>query len=150
MRLLGHVWKSKNSRFWLVEVPDLDLTTQGETRGEALQMIEDAIAQLVNAKGFKVCIDLYSDSNFTVDASEPSLLMSLLLRRQREAAGLTVREASHRLGSSSPNAYAQYERGERSPSVEQLDALLRALNTSKHFIIGTSEHEFEKRRIGKK
>ena len=36
-------------------------------------------------------------------------MLALSLRRQREKSGSTVREASERLGSKSPNAYAQYE-----------------------------------------
>lgn len=38
-------------------------------------------------------------------------MLALSLRRQREKSGLTIREAAERLGSKSPNAYAQYEKG---------------------------------------
>ncbi len=42
----------------------------------------------------------------------------------------TVREASERLGSKSPNAYAQYERGKTSISVDKYEKLLIAANPS--------------------
>jgi predicted RNase H-like HicB family nuclease len=46
MELEGKIWKSK--KLWLVEVPSLNLMTQGKTRAEALDMIEDAVTGLIH------------------------------------------------------------------------------------------------------
>jgi transcriptional regulator with XRE-family HTH domain len=39
-----------------------------------------------------------------------------------------VREVAQRLGSKSPNAYAQYETGRVAPSIDTLTRLVSALN----------------------
>ena len=128
MRLLGKIWKSKTSCFWLIEVRDLDLLTQGETKKDAYELMKAAIEELVDEKNFKVEIHPEDASNFTVAANASGPFLALLLRRQREAQGLTVREVSRRLGSESPNAYARYEQGQRMPTVEKLKELLEAVN----------------------
>jgi hypothetical protein len=60
-------------------------------------------------------------------------MTALLLRRRRETRGRSLREIATRLGASSRNSYARYERGEAVPTVEKLDALLKA--TSPHPLI---------------
>jgi len=47
---------------------------------------------------------------------------------EREMSGSTVREVSERLGSKSPNAYAQYEKGKTRTSLDQYERLLMAAN----------------------
>ena len=46
MEFEGKVWKSTST--WLVEVPSLDLMTQGETKEEALKMLEELIIELTD------------------------------------------------------------------------------------------------------
>lgn len=63
MELEGRLWKS--GKFWLVEVPALEVMTQGHSRKEALSMIADAIEGLVDcyfptgSKDFKVNVIEY-------------------------------------------------------------------------------------------
>lgn len=46
--------------------------------------------------------------------------------------GSTVREAAKRLGSKSPNSYAQYELGKIKVSLDKYEKLLYAVNPSNH------------------
>ncbi len=55
-------------------------------------------------------------------------MLALSLRRQREKSCLTIREAAERLGSKSPNAYAQYEKGRIKISLDKYESLLQAAN----------------------
>ncbi|MDX8431773.1 MAG: helix-turn-helix transcriptional regulator [Candidatus Algichlamydia australiensis] len=73
----------------------------------------------------KVYIKLYDNK----------ILLALSLRRQREKSGETVREASARLGSKSPNAYAQYEKGKTKIPLEKYDLLLKASNPHIHSLL---------------
>ena len=63
MELEGKLRKS--GKFWLIEVPAIEVMTQGHTRDEALAMIADAIEGLVGCyfpeevKGFQVTIQEY-------------------------------------------------------------------------------------------
>ncbi len=44
MEMEGKIWK--DGKFWLVEVPALDAMTQGKTRKEALEMVEDLVLEM--------------------------------------------------------------------------------------------------------
>jgi len=136
MELQGKIWKNKNH--WLVEVPSLDMMTQGKTRKEALFMIKDAIMNYMiyyfesEIEGFDLVIIDYKKSVIGITANNNKLLLALSLRKQREQSGSTVREAAERLGSNSPNSYAQYEKGRTRISLDQYEKLLFAANPHQH------------------
>ena len=110
-----------------MEIPAFDAVTQGRTKREAYAMAEDLIETMANAKGFRVTVYPVDKDTFEVGANRLGILLALLLRRQRERQGLTLREAAERLGQSSRNAYARYEQGTAMPSVEKLEQLLKAI-----------------------
>jgi predicted RNase H-like HicB family nuclease len=133
MELEGKIWK--DGKFWLVEVPAIDVCTQGRTRKEALMMIEDAITELMTEyfqaneiKDIKLEILDREKNLIGIKASNNNLMLSFSLIRQRELSKSTVREVAERLGSKSPNAYAQYERGKMRITLDQYERLLQAAN----------------------
>jgi predicted RNase H-like HicB family nuclease len=133
MEMEGKVWKE--DKLWLVEVPALDAMTQGKTRKGALAMVKNLVLEMAKSyfkdeagQDFKVAVIDYKKDTIGITASDNRLFLALSLRRQREKSGSTVREASKRLGSKSPNAYAQYERGKTSISVDKYEELLIAAN----------------------
>jgi predicted RNase H-like HicB family nuclease len=135
MELKGRVWKDENSSWWLAEVSFLDVMTQGKTKKKALEMLEDAILELLEDsygdqinKKFHLTVNNYEHDLVGVGASDEWLLFALGLKRQREKCGTTIREAAKRLKSKSPNAYARYERGYVRPSFEKYNQLLLAAN----------------------
>jgi predicted RNase H-like HicB family nuclease len=136
MELEGRVWKNKNH--WLVEVPSLNIMTQGKTREEALFMIKDAILEYIRyyfeseSEEFALTVNDYKKSVIGITSNSNKLLLALSLRKQREKSGSTVREAAERLGSRSPNSYAQYEKGKTRISLDQYEKLLLAANPHQH------------------
>lgn len=132
MELLGKIWK--DGKFWLVDVPVIDVSTQGRTRKEALMMIEDAIFELLksyfpnNFKNVHLGVVEHSKSEIGIKASQSNIMLSFSLIRQREMSKSTVRDVAQRLGSKSPNAYAQYERGRMRMTLDQYERLLGAVN----------------------
>lgn len=135
MELDGIIEKATKGRLWVVEVAALELITQGKSRKNALEMIQDAIMELVESyygpeARKKLTLDLYDDGGegFGISSNNDRLLLSLALRRQRELSGLSVREVSLNLGSRSPNAYSQYEQGKINISLDKYEELLRAAN----------------------
>jgi len=124
MRFEGTI--HKDGRFWLAGIPLLDAVTQGRTREEALEMIGDWIVYPAPGKRFEIA------------GSDAAAMTALLLRRRRQAAGASLREVADRLGATSRNAYARYERGEAVPSMEKLDALLRAVGPGGDFVLRES------------
>ena len=138
MELEGKVWKDPDSSWWLVEVSFLDVMTQGKTRKEALDMIKDAVMELLKdsygdllGKQFQLSVTLYENGVIGVGASDEKLLFALGLKRQRLRSGSSIRDVSRRLKSKSPNAYARYERALARPSIEKYAELLHAANPSR-------------------
>ncbi len=126
MKLPGKCWK--DGKFWLIEVPALDLMTQGETKREALLMIKDAIQSLINKDNVDVQVEPLKDGEFIVGCSEPKFLISLMLKRQRSVQNLTIQEVVDGLGMSSKNAYAQYEQGKHEPTMSKISQFLNVIN----------------------
>lgn len=135
MRFEGRVWKDKGSKYWLVEVPLLDVMTQGASKKDAYHMIADAIEALVNQKRFKVDVRPLGNKSFTVGSNPGSAMVALMLKRQREAHRLTLAEVARRLGQKSPNAYARYEQGKSLPTVEKLNKLMKAIDPGFELIL---------------
>ncbi|HSX10659.1 MAG TPA: type II toxin-antitoxin system HicB family antitoxin [Chlamydiales bacterium] len=138
MELEGKVWKDPDSSWWLIEISFLDVMTQGRTRKDALEMIKDAVMELLKdsyadqlSKHFQLTVTLYKDGVVGIGASDEKLLFALGLKRQRLRSGSTVRDVSKRLRSKSPNAYARYERAQVRPSLEKYAELLHAANPSR-------------------
>ncbi len=128
----------RDGRFWLAEIPLLDALTQGRTRAEALAMIGDWLETMVDRPGFHAEVHPHGKSEFEVSGSDVAAMTALLLRRRREASGASLRDVASRLGASSRNAYARYERGEAVPTIEKLDALLKATSPGNDFVIRES------------
>lgn len=131
MEFVGKIWKDGN--FWLVEVPVIDVCTQGRTRKEALIMIEDAILELLKSyfpdlNDFSLEIVDHAKNEIGIKASQSNIMLSFSLMRQREISKSTVRDVAKRLGSKSPNSYAQYERGRMRMTLDQYERLLGAVN----------------------
>lgn len=136
MRFEGKVLR--DGRFWLAEIPLLDAMTQGRTRAEALEMIADWLETMVNRPDFRAEVHPRGKYEFEVSGSDVGAMTALLLRRRREASGASLRDVASRLGASSRNAYARYERGEVVPTVDKLDALLKATSPGGDFVIRES------------
>lgn len=136
MRFEGRILR--DGRWWLAEVPMLEAMTQGRTRKEALVMIADWLETMVDRKGFEAQVYPLGPTSFEIAGNNAAAMTALLLKRRREASGTSLRDIATRLGSSSRNAYARYERGDAVPTVEKLDALLKATSPGGDFVIRAS------------
>lgn len=114
---------------WLIEAPVLDVMTQGRTRKEAYAMLKDAVELLVNKEGFEVSVHVAAGgAQVFLSASDLDQLIALMLRRQRQKHGLTLKEIARRMGASSANAFARYEQGKARPSLTKLMQLIVAID----------------------
>lgn len=117
----------KDGKFWMVEVPDLDVATQGKTKKEALEMIGDAIEVLVNKDGFKIIVEVTGADTFLISANNPSQLIAIFLKRQREAKNMSVREIAKAMKYSAHGSYAQYETGKSMPGIDFVDRFIKTI-----------------------
>ena len=136
MRFSGTIYKE--GKFWLAEIPILDLMTQGRTKKETYAMVADMLESLVNKDGFKVEVYQGKKDKFEVGSAKPKHMVSLLLQRKRELSGLSLAQVASRLGMKSRNTYARYEQGLSVPSVEKLNELLKAVCPQKDIVITES------------
>jgi hypothetical protein len=136
MRFAGRVFKT--GRYWAVEVPILDVVTQGRSKKDALEMIADAVETLANRPGFKIDVFLGAGEYFEIGAEDQATLTGLLLRRTRQRAGLSLAQVAQRLGSTSINAYARYEQGKSLPTVQKLSQLFSAVTSQRDFVVAQS------------
>lgn len=126
MRFEGTI--DRDGKFWIVEIPGLDLMTQGRSRAEAYRMAKSVVEDIVGKPGFKADLKRLSADRFSVGSNDVAELIALMLRRARAKSGLTLVEVAKRIGSKSPNAYGAYEQGKREPTLSKLEELLKAVN----------------------
>jgi transcriptional regulator with XRE-family HTH domain len=122
---------------WAVEVDAIDSVTEGYTRQDAMDMLVDLIEGLIELElkrpGVKVRVTHLDDDGpdsfrVIIEADEPALLGALVLRHQRQAHGLTVKQVAERLGAAHHNAYTSYELGQREPSIGKFAEMLAAIS----------------------
>ena len=137
MRFQGKL--SKHGTWWLAEVPVFDAMTQGRTRTEAFAMIADWFTTMVERKGFSIQVHPAGRDHFEVSSDDARAMISLLLQRQRQKSGLSLAQVAQRLGAKSRNAYARYEQGLSTPTIEKLEELLRAIAPDREIVLGHSD-----------
>ena len=136
MRFSGKIYK--DGKYWLAELPILDLMTQGRTKREAYEMVADMLDTMVNQKDFEITVFKGKKDTFEVGSSDAKYFVRLLLQRKRELSGLSLSQVASRLGMSSRNTYARYEQGKSVPSVEKLNEHLHAVCPDTDIVIGES------------
>lgn len=128
MKIEGKLIKA--GKWWAVEIPLLQIYTQGKSRKDAYCMAKDAIESIIDNPGFTVTVTEGPADTFMVGSSNDTLLMALALKQQRSSHHLTVRDVAKNLGSSSPAAYSRYEQGKVRPSLDKFSQLLKAIDQS--------------------
>jgi predicted RNase H-like HicB family nuclease len=140
MRIEGMITppRGRKNRFWAVEMPLLEIYTQGHSREDAYRMARDAIESLVNKRGFSVTITPMKGNGFEVYSDDFATFLAFVLTRLRTSHQLSARDVSKRLSSSSPNAYVRYERGKAMPRLDTLLQLLKAIDPRLSLVLKTA------------
>ncbi|MGK5082687.1 type II toxin-antitoxin system HicB family antitoxin [Bdellovibrionota bacterium FG-1] len=120
--------RGAKNKYWGVEIPLLEIYTQGKTKADAYLMAKDAIESLIDKKGFEAFCVPSKGNRFMMTANDSATFVAFILGRLRVAHNLTARQMSERLQSSSPNAYARYEQGRAMPKLDKLEELLHAID----------------------
>jgi len=131
----------KEGRYWSVEVPALDIVTQGKSKQDGYAMIKEAIELHVDRSGFKVEIVPSAGERFVVKAqgtANDKYLIALLLKQQRAKHGLSTAEVARRLGITK-HAYAQYEQARSLPSLTKVEEFIHAMSKRAHFVLTVFE-----------
>ena len=101
MELEGRVWKGGSDPGWLVEIPYLNIITQGKTKEKALVMIIDAVKLLMEdsfeGKNFEFSVNYYGKDLFGLRCSDDKHLLAFALRRQREMNRISIHGSSQKI-----------------------------------------------------
>lgn len=129
MMLLGRLSK-ETATCWEAWAPAAGVYTQGRSRKDAAAKLADAFESLIRRPGFKVTvidenIDEKNEGLVFIEANNPAALAAYVLKYQRKIHGLSLAQATKALGTTSRNAYAQYEQG---ASVLILDKFVQLLH----------------------
>jgi hypothetical protein len=122
-------------RYWEVKIPQLGVFTQGRSERDAYAMAADALETLIDEKGIRVNVVPTRGGRFLVRATDSRPLIARWLYRMRVDSGLSLREAAARLGSSSSEAWARYESGRASPTMDKLTELVHAVEPDADFVL---------------
>lgn len=140
----GILWKNRSDNSWVISFPSLDSMTEGETKEEAIRMGADLIFSYLETyfedeinEEFEVEVIEGDKGRVAVIATDYKLLLSLFLIKQREISSMNLQQVATKLGSSSRNAYKQYEKGRIDPSLGKLSHLLEAVNPNEILCINT-------------
>ncbi|MGH8308503.1 MAG: type II toxin-antitoxin system HicB family antitoxin [Steroidobacteraceae bacterium] len=125
----------RNERYWQAGIPYLGVFTQGKTERDAYAMAADALETLVGRRNFRVQVLPAGARRFLVSANDSRPLIARWLFRMRIDQGLSLRQVAARMGASSSEAWARYESGRASPTMEKLEELLHAVDPRAEFTL---------------
>lgn len=139
MMLIGRVFKEGAG--WSAHCEIVGVFTQGPSRKVAIANLAEAIELKVERAGFKVTVTEHGGvadgtGSVFVEANEPAMLGAEVLKYQREINKLSLADVAKALGSSSRNAYASYEQGQREPSLSKFRELLAVVAPDMALIVG--------------
>jgi hypothetical protein len=130
LAISGHLEppKKRGEKWWGVDIQALGIHTQGKNKKDCYEMAKDAVETLFDGKDIVLGIEALGETDFLVSVKMTEELLALILRRLRATSGLKIMDIAKKMGSHSPNAYAQYEQGKAMPSMEKLSEILEAIN----------------------
>lgn len=132
MKVIGNYYKAE--KFWITEIPMIHLMDQGRTKKESLIMMKDAIEILIHDKSFRCEVSDLSDGKFAISTQQVKPFTAFIIRRLREAQGLTIREAGALLRMKSHTEYARHESGKVAMNMETFNRYVQVLS-SKEIIL---------------
>ena len=113
----------------------LETGRSAASRKEGYEMAADLIEAIVDQQGFKATVEPVGNDRFYLGANNERALIALAFRRARERGGFTVRQASEKLGSNSPNAFGAYEQGRVTPKLDTFTKYLENLGSDMDLVL---------------
>ncbi len=132
MKLAGKY--TKEGKFWVAEIPFINMMDQGRTKKECLEMIKSAIEELISETNFKCRVEDLGTNEFVLSSDDSKTLCCFILKRLREGHGLTIREVARQLGLKSHTEYARHEAGKTAMTFETFNHYVEVISEKEIFI----------------
>ena len=124
---------TKSGKFWVSEIAALDIMSQGTTKIEAVMMAISALKDLVShyfEEGINVepigIERLGKRKSCFVRTSDYDTIVAFIVKHLRVKSETSVRGMASKLSVKGTGSVTQYESGKHCPSLEKIDAILRA------------------------
>lgn len=125
LKMKGYL--KKEGKLWGVECPDLFAYTFGESKAEALRMMEAWVKDSIDDQEFEVHISSTRGSEeFELAFPNPVPVLALMLRNLRSFGKISLREAGRRTAKDK-SRIQQIERGLNDPGFSKYAEILEAL-----------------------
>jgi hypothetical protein len=121
---------TKSDKWWAVDMPILDLHTQGKTKKEAYEMAIDVVKCMSPIESIELVITPGESNSFEIGSNNTKAMVAILLKCRRQKSGMSIGQVASKLSLSSRNGYAKYEQGKNLPSVEKLEQMLDVMDAS--------------------
>jgi hypothetical protein len=125
MKIMGKIYRKAESKYYTAEFPLLNLSLESTIKEELPELFKVLIEFLTNKPEFSVNITAI-DNNLYLETNKPKILMSLILKNQRERLGLKQHQAIEILATTTKE-YREYEHGSHELNIETLQYMLRKL-----------------------
>lgn len=118
----------KRGSLFAARLEPIGAYAQGKTREAACAALASTIlehaADYGPLEGLKVNVADDGDATLYITSNDPTRLIALLLRRQREFQDMSLADVTSAMGAKSRNGWAQYEQGRTDPSISKLQEML--------------------------
>ncbi len=131
MKLEVRIFKNEQTgKLWAAEVPALGIHTQGKSKKDAMEMVEDAVEGVVDNDSFRAIVEQEKNGSFTLYAADFRPLVAAVIKRSRLMKKLSAQQVATKMGEKSVNGILRYEQGRALPSMEKLSEILIAIDPS--------------------
>ncbi|MBI3794591.1 MAG: helix-turn-helix transcriptional regulator [Nitrospinae bacterium] len=130
MWIEGRIFKAGKECGLVAECEALAIITQGKDYNDAMAMLKDAVELMALHEKRVLFLEIRrgEGENVYIGSKDTKAFFGLLIRRQRQIAQVTIKQAAANMGSAFVNAYAAYEQGKREPTLHLVAQLLKAAN----------------------
>lgn len=114
----------KEDELWIIEIPDLEIITQGLNRKDSFKMLNAWFVDYLELedKSYISIIDDKGEDDLLISFDDS--LLPFILKTFREINGFSHEDFRKVLKVDSRSTYGRYESGERSPKITDLQKIL--------------------------
>ena len=106
MKFIGKTWKDEKTSLYVIELPIVEVATQGKNPTNALDMMRECIELHDPDLKFECIWTAKKSGEFALVTDDTKRMAAFILKRQREVNGLSQKDIAAALGYSSHNSIA--------------------------------------------
>ena len=126
MKVWGEIYKDKKTGLFVIKLPIVEAITQDDTVEGAVEAIREVIE--LYDENLTFSLTLHDNKSFYLTTDDTKSFLALVIKKQREAQGISLSSVAEKLGYSSRNSVYDYESGKTEPTFKKFSDLLGSLD----------------------